>query len=47
MALNAHFVISGDKALTAIEPAGNALAFAVQDYMGIKVATPGKFFVSL
>ncbi|MDY6990908.1 MAG: hypothetical protein SWQ30_22940 [Thermodesulfobacteriota bacterium] len=36
VALKAHVIISGDKALTAI-----------QDYMGIKVVTPRQFLNSL
>jgi putative PIN family toxin of toxin-antitoxin system len=36
VALKAHFVVSGDKALTAIE-----------DYMGIKVVTPKQFLSTL
>ena len=36
VALNAHFVISGDKAPTAI-----------QDYMGIKIVTPRQFLIGL
>lgn len=36
VALKAHFVVSGDKALTAI-----------QDYMGIKIVAPRQFLVSL
>lgn len=36
VALKAHFVVSGDKALTAI-----------QDYMGIKIVAPRQFLISL
>jgi putative PIN family toxin of toxin-antitoxin system len=36
VALKAHFVVSGDKALTAI-----------QDYMGIKIVAPRQFLMSL